>query len=225
MRAMKPGQSQKTRKAFNLTEFAIVLGVGSAIIAAVWSLAGIAFEKARHQQLTDQIATVTQNVRSYYISQLGIPNDTLTSALAFNNIIPRNYVRNPGATVANIRVDGPWGPIAPTAGASSFNVCGWNYGTNTRCAGPVAGTLQYFAIELNGLNQSRCIEAVTKNTGANAPSDMIDVYINTRSIMNDGATTHRLPPVVADVIALCAPPALAANTAVDFVFRIKPSGS
>ncbi len=85
------------RRAFTLTEMAIVLGVVALILGAIWLGASAVWKNFRHYRVHQQILTVVQNIRDYYgpIGQLPPPGD-ITAVLDGLGIIPRSMRQSLG---------------------------------------------------------------------------------------------------------------------------------
>ena len=231
---------QASRRGFSVMEIAIVMGIVAIILAGIWGYASSAWESTRQQQLTEEIATVAQNVRGFYAGQAGIGTGAssigslwIVGALANANAIPSTMVRNGtgNCTTAdgkNICADGPWSYStagAPTpAQVGSFIVCPWALNSSQNCVkafsgGGATGPFQYFAIEQYGIPSASCLRAAMANSGAGAPSGLVDVYINGTGIVN---TLHdSLPVGLKDAKGNCTP-AAGTSLTLDFIFRLNP---
>ncbi|MDP9127851.1 MAG: hypothetical protein M3N08_06305 [Pseudomonadota bacterium] len=206
---------------FSLTELAIVLGVIGLILGGVWTVAGQGREKARQTQLTQDMLLVVKNVRAAFAGQNGLSGavTTITPQLIFQGAIPNDMVRNGGCTSVYAGqpycADHPWGASPATVASGSFVICPWRYNGDTACAANVPTSQQTFAVELRGLPQESCIKIATLNSGAGSPSGLVDVVINTKSVVNSAGVTHQFPVKSTDASVICTN-----NSTIDFVYRI-----
>ncbi len=218
-----------SQKGFSLTELVIVLAVVGVISAGIWALVAPAWERARQALFSNQLAQVVANVRALYLGQAGITGVTadffsVTTNLAQIATIPRNMVRDP--TVKPTLVDTPWGwsdGSAPGGFANgSFGVCAWNV-TGVGVGGCVAGTTIYFDVEVRGLSFASCVGVVSNNTSSNSPPGLVDVMINSVSILGLG---DGVSPVSAkDADTLCNEAAYPPGSTIDFIYLLRPPPS
>lgn len=220
---MKCGSLDQTRRGFTLTEFAIILGVFSAVITGVWEVAAWGAESMKQKRLSEEIYATVRDVRALYAGRISISGDvaTLVPQLVAQNAVSSDMVRTSGGCSNGSCLDNPWGPSTASANGS-FQVCGWTPGkpgvSSGSSACTVGATSQFFAIEVVGLPVSSCINVVLQNSGALAPPGLVDVvFNNATSIINSTGPTHQLPVSVADANAYCT-----AGGAIDFVFRLLP---
>lgn len=209
-----PKRRTQASRGYTLAELAVVLAVVSVIVGAIWNIAGQAWESVRQQQLKEALYTVVKNTRAAYAGQAGISNNfSLTMPFLFNARAIPGTMRRPGCTNC---ADHPWGGGQANG---SFLVCGWNYGSAVNCTNST-GTSPFFAIELRGLSLRSCINAAVRNSGADAPPGLVDVYINSVSILTGAGVTNRsLPVSVGDARLLCQAN-LTANSRLIFVYRM-----
>lgn len=226
----KRGSVARNERGFSLLEMAIVLGVFSAIVAGVWAVANSAYESSRREQFAEQLFVTVKNVRASYLGQAAVCGTfaQLTTRLVAEGAIPGDMVR--GHNLAAGIVDSPWGSGSPggaamasgtlAVGAGTYAVAsGGGSALATPCA--VASSQQYFTIELRGLRTDSCIAIVTRNSGSSAPPGLVDVVINTVSMVTGAGTSQMLPVQVKDASTNCATAAAAGST-VDFVYRLRP---
>lgn len=238
---MLPGNEKKqvkkpshARRGFSMVELAVVLGIVSMVLGAIWVYAGQASQTADRQKLTQQLVTVVNGMRSLYLGQANVCGtfDQLTARLSTQNAISPAMVRTAGCTnvgsppaaPAGICVDTPWGP-AGNLTTGSFAVGAGPYlvasvSGSTLASPCLAGNnpQQQFTVELRGISFANCVNIVPQNSGANGPPGLRDVIINTNDIMTNVAATHVLPVLVKDAQQFCN----AAST-IDFVYRLQAS--
>jgi len=187
---------------FSLVELTIVLGIIGVVMGGVWTWVTNAWENQRQEQLSEEIATVVKNTRAAFSGQQntggsGLLNTQLINAGAF----PASMLR---AGVSGV-VDNPWNSSVV---GGSFVVCGWSPGLPI----PVCGQLhaQYFAIELEKVPLSSCITAAVRNSGIKAVPGLVNVFINSSSLVSSG-----FPVSPATAQSKCT-----VGSTLDFVFRL-----
>ena len=160
-------------RGFTLTELTIVLGVAGLIIGAIWSATATVMNHKRAYLATQQIGTVVQNIREYYMNAQGIPGCGVegfdfTSTLDSNGLFPNEMRTKSGGSVF---INSPYATVA----GGSFRVRG------SSCS----GTASRFQVVLTNLSQAACqrlllsavnyrdhsigVTKVCAGTGAGAP--------------------------------------------------------
>ncbi len=179
------------KRAFTLTELAIVLGIVGLILGAIWVAAAAVYQNQRVATTTRQILAIAQSVRSIYSTQQlatgitavnlakagGVPTDMLNSAT------------NP-TTVTDL-----WGGAVTVTAATQL----------------VAGDA--FAITLRRVPQSACVTLATSLTGPGRDSGLLGV--------DPAAAINTVFPVtLARAVAMCPGVAVAGNP-ITFTFKLK----
>lgn len=230
------------QRGFSLTEFAIVLGVIGTVMGAIWGYASIAYENVKREKAFEQITAVVTNMRTTYGGRSGLPNAAKTvlipqlinggtSVNATNlGIVPQDMVRQPNTTCTGnsiaVCADSPWGSksggVLNTSG--TFQICNWdidptaNAGNQCDAGNP---TGQIFAVALFGLPIGACIQLASKVSSPLGPPGLLDVIINTRSIIYNRTLPGAgvLPVSSADTTTLCTQ----ANNGniIKFVYRLR----
>lgn len=222
---MKPifnrSRSDKNRRGFSLTEFAIVLAVSLIIVSGIWAFVTPAWERYRQEKAVTDTITTINNVRSFYLGQLGIPRlapATLTVNLAAAGVIPGSMIRRPpgnctnpgGAGLANLCTDGPW---ATSNANGTFRVC-WSTATGGCQNGVATGTFsQDFGINFLNLRTESCIKLASRLTGADMPPGLVSINLN-------GVDSPVIPPLASFANANCA--IAGDNNSVTFIYRLRP---
>jgi len=190
----------RRHRGFSLVEAAIVLGVFSIIVSALWAVVGSVREKVRQEQAFEQIVMVVNNVRAFYKGQAGISGGypTLTNDLLVNQVIPPDMHR-PGTAAPGMLADHPWGPVGSAAATGGFLV-------------RAEGDHQSFRIRLLGLKRDSCIAMAMKLGPTKGATGLQSVGINANTLS---------PPVsLASASARCNVTASSGNR-VEFVFRLR----
>lgn len=229
---------RKTRRGFSLTEFAIVLGVGAIIVGGIWAYVGPISERVRINQAFDQVTTTVKNVRSYYLSQIGIPRKgntfappNLTVDLVGSGVIPNEMLRRnemgctnpPTIGLKSACVDGPWS-VRTAAGTQggTFRVCWASAQGGCRTAAGAPGEIsQLFAVAFSDLTQASCINLALRLSGPDGPPGLVSININGPGVP-PGINDSNGPATVAFANARCL--AAGGNT-VSFVYRLRPPAS
>ncbi len=107
----------KSCAGFTLIELAIVLGVFSIVMAALWIVASLVYENVRQHQLSREVQTIVQNIRqvSNNISRFTVAPDTdLTQTYDQQGVFPREMRLNPPASddTADGILNHPWSTLA-----------------------------------------------------------------------------------------------------------------
>ena len=129
-------QPARHRRAFTLTELAIVLGVIGLILGAIWTAAAKVYANNRVNKGVQQVLAVSNGVRSIY--NKGYVDAGVLSQLAVNNgLYPPDMLNAAGCNTAAIASDGqnatpcplnPWNGELTLAGGGSW--CNYNCSTN-----------------------------------------------------------------------------------------------
>lgn len=200
-------------RAFNLTEFAIVLGVIASVLGVVWTAASMGWEMARREQAVEAVSTTVDSMRTFYQGQLGVPYAAITTMMPnlFNQrVIPYSMERKSRATCSNtgnLCADTPWGGSKGGAvdANGTFQVCSWNYSvTQTSCTTGSASTNPFFGVELKGLARDSCIKLTSQISGSTTISGLRGVLVNatalTPPISVAGATTNCVDANTNDIV-------------------------
>jgi prepilin-type N-terminal cleavage/methylation domain-containing protein len=188
----------QTERGFTMVELAIVLGVIGIVLGGIWAFSNSARQSARVEQSIGQLAIVTNNIRSYYLSLPNIVTGDVTATLAGRNVFPREMLR-PSTSF----VDHPWGPARPNGTALAAGGVGVS-GTNN----------YYFILTYRGLNTESCIAFATRATsGATANG------LTTASINGVAATT--LPITVGTAGTQCATSGATTGSDVALTYRLR----
>jgi prepilin-type N-terminal cleavage/methylation domain-containing protein len=117
---------RKPSRGFTLIETAIVLGVFAIIIAAIWMVVGVLYERAREHEANLQLQTLLRNVRQLYSRVGEVTTVSATYALTFDEqgLWPPEMKINPGTVDG--KVNHPWstsknGSITVIGGVSDPN--------------------------------------------------------------------------------------------------------
>jgi type II secretory pathway pseudopilin PulG len=97
----------KKIRGFTLTEMAIVLGVASAVIGAIWGVAGSVKSQRNNLDAANELQTIKQNIidmrGGHSFNVTGTNSQSITGDLIAAGVIPSNYISNTGGAVT------PWG--------------------------------------------------------------------------------------------------------------------
>lgn len=190
----------RRHRGFSLVEAAIVLGVFSIIVSALWAVVGSVRENIRREQACDQIVTVVNNIRAHYEGEDRIESgyNELTNLLIEKGVIPSDMHRS-GTSSPSMRADHPWGPVGSAAANGGFLV-------------RAEGDHQSFRIRLLGLKRDSCIAMAMKLGPTKGATGLQSVGINANTLS---------PPVsLASASAGCNVTASSGNR-VEFVFRLR----
>lgn len=164
----------------SLVETAIVLGIVSVIIAAVWMVSSVVYENARQYQANRQLQTTVQNIRQLYtrvnaLTNLADVTATLDSQKAFP--IEMRVDQSSGAG----KLNHPWGS------SSTGTVLTYNRTAST------------FGIVFSKLPQKACIGLATKLSGGEI-SNITGMKVGTGS---SPSAVSSLPISVVTAASLC----------------------
>lgn len=188
------------RPGYTLTEMSIVLAVAGLIMAGIWGIASVVREKIRREQAIDQIITVVQKTREYYLGRGDIAGaGDATDALIRVNVIPQEMVSNRSVPPPPLfMAQNPW--------FGAFTV-----DDNVAGDPPGGARWQSFRITTQNLDYGQCVEVVTRVTGPSGPSGLM----GNGTSMNGTATPV---PVTTDyALANCQP----AGNVLTFAFRLR----
>lgn len=121
----------KGKRAFTLTELAIVLGAAGIVLGAIWAGASTVWNRYELGKAIQQVTTTAQNIRDYYDPRGDIPS-------TFNTGIPEAV---------------KWLPSEISASGNKHALGG------TFSVGRIATPLGFY-ITLSGLSLANCIQAI-----------------------------------------------------------------
>jgi len=139
-------RKQRSR-GLTLTELAIVLGAMGLVMAAVWSVVGVVWSSYQNQRMSQQVVSVVQNVRNYYMNMGRIncsTGDSITALLDDDDrrLIPTEMRATPD--VAGNGINHAMATLGASESAGSFRAF---------CLDNGGG----FRISLDGLKKEDCI--------------------------------------------------------------------
>ncbi|NDC55704.1 MAG: hypothetical protein EBZ69_02660 [Alphaproteobacteria bacterium] len=96
-------------RGFSLTEMAIILGIAGVVLGTIWVVAAQMIESGRQASALKQIATIAENVRSFYASQRKIDDEDLEDIVIASALAPQDMIDDRASTPA---LYNPWsGPV------------------------------------------------------------------------------------------------------------------
>jgi len=205
--------SRRTRRAFSLLEFAIVLAIMGIVLGALWGVVAIVNENTKRGQMADQVALMVMNIRSFYAGRTFLADQAgnidavnVTNYLLHQGVLPaeQNRDRTLGTWVA----DHPWGRRSATGAALPAG----GVAVSGRDSGGGNISNRAFMIELRGLKFSSCVAMVSKLAGS-LPTGLLEIDINLAALV---------VPFTADKAAnTCA---AGADNALGLVYRLREQG-
>lgn len=144
--------SHRRKRAFTLTEIAIVLGIVGLILGAIWVAAAAVYNNLRVSKANTEILSIAQAVRTLYATSSTMTDAAgtdETGSMCKASIFPNDMIPTGGC---------------PAVGAASTLINPWN-GTVTVTAQTDTVASDSFGIEFNGITQGACITLVTSITG------------------------------------------------------------
>ncbi len=212
------------RKAFTLTELAIVIGVIGVILGSIWYYAGYANDQSRVAQSIQILSTMTDSVRSFYDGQSSITGGTgvVVPKLLGANALPTNFIRSPLTNCVNTAcMDNPWGnrTSAGIDTSGTLRVCAWAYNTDTACNAGAAS--QFFAVEFTGLSYGPCMALLLGASNPDTVPGLVNVVVNTKYVLAQAGGS--LPVASALAATLCTS-ATKYNNTIEFIYSIRKQG-
>ena len=172
--------NKNAARGFTLIEVAIVLGVFAIIIAGIWMLVGVLYEKAREHNASLQAQTIIRNARQLYgrVGELSNAPGDYTLTFDQQNIFPQDMkVTN----TADGKINHPWstsssGTVTIFAGYADAN-----------------GEKTQFDIHYASLPKKACV-AMINNLPNGQVTGLIYVKINSGACYGtDPSCTKQLP--------------------------------
>lgn len=199
MRARTFLQKYKANEGLSLVEMAIVLGVFSVVIAAIWLVVSVVYENVRQYNATRNLQTIVQNARQLWtrVPRLSGTPTNYTADFDFQTVFPKEMRTSSGnctsASDATCgKIQHPW--------ASSDNVTVTYFDADT------------FNVTFANLSKKACIGLAVRISGGDI-TNLEAVVIGTTTY---SGTNLPLTPVTADVA--CSSPT--ANT-ITWQFNIR----
>jgi len=171
----------RARKAFTLTELAIVLAGAGVVMAAVWGIVGTVWESYRFNKMNEQVMMIVQNVREHFgpKGRITFADGAITADLDNDNfrLIPVTMRVDPkvaGGTISHA--------LAVRAGGS-LTVDQLNGGRS-------------FRITLNGLSRGNCTKLLVQFPVTMPELGVIRLQANATTIAFDPRNPAALPVTI-----------------------------
>lgn len=186
-------------RGFTLTELAIVLLIAGSIIGLIWAAGAGAWENYRAHRTMQQVLTLVQNVRDYYVNAVQLPNNTCTTSTGSSmggditcvldglNLFPVEMRRCPEAGAVNSCGAGFSGGAGNTPIDHSFD--------NTAATGSLhviselEGTAanRWFEVSLQNLSPTFCTKLLMQTPMVDSEIGIIRVGVGANSACVDAS--------------------------------------